>query len=816
MIKNYLIIAFRSLWNSKGHTLINILGLGVGIACCMLIALFVKDEWTFDSFHARANQIYRVFVKEDWGENQQFVNTVTPFPMGPTLKENFPEIEYQVRFVKFGSQVKVGESQFTETIAVGGEDFFEVFDFDVVKGTTENALSKQSGIVVSDWAAKKFFGETDPIGKIISIQVGEVFEDFSITGVVNVPTNSSIQFSLLISDLNFPKLYGQQVLTSAWFNVIPETYVLLQDNTNQQEVESKFPALFKTILGDEDYNKSHYFVGLQPIRSIHSDTSLPAGIAPISDPKYALILTGIAGLILIVACVNFVTLAIGRSVKRAKEVGIRKVSGAMRLEIAWQFIGEALIVTLISISLGIVLSYLALPVFNDLSGKNLQFPFDLFFLTLVFILLVVIGLLSGSYPAIILSGFKPIAILRGSSNSGNSKQRLRKVLVGFQLTLSVFLVTSALLMREQLLHLQNKNLGFDKEQLIVTQINVSRGGRLAERISKGFNTIEQFKAELEKNNNIVSVCGSSHDFGNGAWLSLGYTDDKAVYRDFRMNVIDAGYVGTLKLKIVQGRNFSESIPADARRSILINESMAHQYGWEDAVGKKLPGKNFLDHEVIGVVKDFNYSSLYTKVEPLVMVQDPKIILAGIENINVDNSPIPKLIVRLKPGDMVKTIEDLKSTWNKITGDEEFSFSFVDQSLNAQYRSDQNLGQIITLATWLAIFIGCSGLYALASIALQARTKEVSIRKVMGATEESLFVLLSKDFVWLMAISFVLSIPVTFLFVSNWLKSFEYKIEIGWGVFILAGLISMLIAIVTICYHTVKTTLSQPAQILKYE
>jgi putative ABC transport system permease protein len=371
-------------------------------------------------------------------------------------------------------------------------------------------------------------------------------------------------------------------------------------------------------------------------------------------------------------------------------------------------------------------------------------------------------------------------------------------------------------MREQLLHLQNKNLGFDKEQLIVTQVNVPRGGRLAERVSKGCNTIEQFKAELEKNNNIVSVCGSSHDFGNGAWLSLGYTDDKAVYRDFRMNVIDADYVGTLKLKIVQGRNFSESIPADARRSILINESMAHQYGWEDAVGKKLPGKNFLDHEVIGVVKDFNYSSLYTKVEPLVMVQDPKIILAGIENINIDNSPIPKLIVRLKPGDMVKTIEDLKSTWNKITGDEEFSFSFVDQSLNAQYRSDQNLGKIITLATWLAIFIGCSGLYALASIALQARTKEVSIRKVMGATEESLLLLLSKDFVWLMAISFVLSIPVTFLFVSNWLKSFEYKIEIGWGVFILAGLISMLIAIVTICYHTVKTTLSQPAQILKYE
>ncbi len=816
MLKNYLTVAFRSMWKSKAHSSINILGLGLGIGCCILIALYVNDEWSFDLFHSKADRIYRVFVKENWGENQQFFNTVTPFPMGPVLKENFQEVEKQARFVKSGVQVKVGEDQFSETLSIAGEDFFDVFDFEIVRGNSRGALSKQNNIVVSDWLARKYFGEADPINKTISIQLGETFEDFNVVAVAKIPTNSSLQFYLLISDLIFPRLYNQQTLTSGWFNVNPETYVLLQEGASPQNVVSKFPSLFKTLLGDEEFKNSGYEPGLQPLATIHSDTSFPVGIAPVSNPKYAYILAAIAILILIVGCINFVTLSVGRSISRAKEVGIRKVVGAQRKEIIFQFIGEAVIVTLLSMMVGLALSILTLPLFNELSGKQLNYPFNFFLLTIVFALLTVIGLVSGSYPAFVLSSFKPISILKGGSPGGNSKQRFRKVLVGVQLSLSVFLISSTLLMRQQLNYLQNKNLGFDKEQLAVIQLNVPRGGRLAERVKAGFEKAEQFKGELARFPDVLSVCASSHDFGNGNWTNVGYTDDGGTYRTFNLNTVDDEYLSTLSMELTQGRNFSDDIPSDKRRSVMVNEAFVKEYGWAEALGKKIPGKNFSEHEIIGVVKDFNYSSLYTKVQPLVMTQDPSIILSGVENINIDNTPVPKLFIRLKPGNMVAAIDQVKGVWNKITGEQEFTFAFVDQALNDQYRSDQNLGRIISIATTLAMLIGCLGLYALASIAMQNRTREVCIRKVMGATERSLLLLLSKDFMMLVLISVAVSVPVTVLFMRNWLSTFEYCISLGWEVFALAGALSLVIALFTISYHTIKTALTQPAKALKYE
>jgi putative ABC transport system permease protein len=815
MIRHYLVIAFRALWRSKLHTAINVLGLGLGIACCVLIALFVKDEWTFDTFHAKADRIYRVYVKENWGENQEFFNTVTPFPMGPTLKENFQEIEKQVRFVQAGVQVKVGADQYSETLSIGGQEFFEVFDFEVVRGNTLKALSSQTGLVISDAAAEKYFGTKDPINQVISIQLGETFEEFTVAAVVHLPTNSSIQFYLLASDLNFPRLYSQQTLTSGWFNVNPETYVLLQQGADPKQVEAKLPALFKTILGDDEFKKSGYQPGLQPLTGIHLDPSFPVGIAPVNNPRYAYILAAIAILILSVACINFVTLAVGRSLKRTKEVGIRKVVGAARNQILTQFIGEALIVTLIGLVLGLTVAFFGLPTFNELAGKQLVFPFDIFLVSVVVILLLTIGLISGSYPAFILSGFKPVSIFKGVG-SGNTKQNMRKVLVGIQLVLSVFLISSTLLMREQLQFIQNKNLGFSKEQVAVIQLNVPRGGRLAERVKRGFDIAEQFKQELGKVPGVASACGSSHDFGNGNWTNLGYTDDNGTYRTFYLNVIDDEYLKTLKMALVQGRNFSDENPSDKRRSVLVNEAFLKEYGWTDAIGKKIPGKNFADHEIIGVVKDFNYTSLYTKVEPLVMVEDVAILMVGSENININNSPLPKLMMRLLPGDMANTIEQIKQTWTKIAGDEEFVINFVDQALAAQYRTDQNLGRIISLATLLAVIIGSLGLYALASLALQNRVKEVSIRKVMGASEQSLLILLSRDFLMLVLISLVLSIPITLWLMQNWLRTFEYRIAIGWEVFALAGLLALGIALLTISYHTIKTAMAQPAETLKCE
>jgi putative ABC transport system permease protein len=816
MLHNYLKIAFRSLWRSKIHAFINVLGLSLGIACCVLIALFVKDEWTFDTFHTKAHRIYRVYAREDYGKDEKFFYTNTPFPMGPALEDNFEEVEAQVRINNIGSPVKVGENIFNEQITIGGQDFFELFDFELVSGNRA-ALREQSSIVLTESMAKKYFGEADPINKTISIQLDTTFEEFTIKAVTaNLPTNSSIQFELLISDLNYPKLYNPRVLTSAWFNISPETYVLLKEGANRQELESKFPSVFQTLLGEEAFKESHYAPGLQPLTEIHLDTSYPVGIAPVNDPKYSYILAAIAVLILLVACINFVTLSIGRSMKRAREVGIRKVVGAERKQLIFQFIGEAVIVTLIALFIGVVLSILGLPVFNNFSGKQLLFEFNGFTVALIVSLITVIGIMAGSYPAFVLSAFKPIAILKGSLHTGNNKQRVRQLLVGVQLVLSIFLISSTLIMREQLSFLQNKNLGFNKEQLAVVQLSVPNSGRLPERVKAGFDKAELFKTELSKLPGIAALCASSHDFGNGGWTNIGYTDDQGTYRTFDMNIVDDEYVPVMKMEMVWGRNFSDSNPSDVRRSIIVNEAFAKVYGWTNPVGMRIPGKGFADHEVIGIVKDFNYASLYTSVQPLVMVQDPVIILSGTENINMDNSPIPKLMIRLKPDNMAATLVQVKESWDLLTGAEEFAFTFVDQTMDNQYRSDQNLGKIVSIATLLAMIIGSLGLYALASLAMQNRTKEISIRKVMGATEQSLLVLLSKDYVYLIVGSLFLSVPITWYLMNNWLQSFEYRVGVSWQVFAAAGGLSLLIALLTISYQAIKTAWTRPAETLKYE
>lgn len=538
--------------------------------------------------------------------------------------------------------------------------------------------------------------------------------------------------------------------------------------------------------------------------------------APVSNPKYTYILSAIALLILFVACINFVTLSVGRSIQRAKEVGIRKVVGALRNQLITQFLGEAIIVTLIALIIGVGLSLLNLPLFNDLSGKQLAFQFNQFTFLVVASLLLIIGIISGSYPAFVLSAFRPIAVLKGSLSSGSSNQRVRKILVGIQLALSIFLISSTLLMRNQLSYLQNKDMGFDKEQLAEIQLNVPRTSRMAERVNAGFEKAERFKAALSKIPDILAVCGTSHDFGNGSWVGLGYKDDKNVYCTFQMNVVDDEYIPTLKIKLAYGRNFSDSNPSDKRRSVIINEAFAKEYGWADAIGKKIPGKDFPDHEIIGVVKDFNFASLYTKVQPLAMVEDASIILTGIENVNVDNSPFTKLMIRLKPGNMALVTEQIKKVWNEITGDEEFSLTFVDQAMARQYRNDQNLGKMVSIASLLSILIGSLGLYALASLAMQNRTKEISIRKVMGASEQSLLMLLSKEYVFLIAVCLVISIPVTWYLMKNWLSTFEYRVGISLEVFVLAGGISLLIALATISFQTLRTVWTNPVKSFKYE
>lgn len=816
MLKNYIKIAFRSLLRNKTHSLINILGLGIGIASCLLIVLFVRDEWTFDTFHTKSERIFRVWAREDYGNDDIYFNTVTPFPMASTLKDNFEEIESAVHFHAVGALVKNDLKQFQESVQLASPDFFKMFDFETLKGNTAGALDGVSNVVLTERMATKYFGEEDPINKTLSLQLGESFEDFSVKAVTaNPPSNSSIQFDILISALNNSKVYSKQMETS-WFNITPETYVLLKGDASAAELKPKFVPLFQTILG-EDFEGT-YEVGLQPLTDIHLNTDFPAGIAPVSNPRYAYILGAIAILILIVACINFVTLSVGRSVKRAKEVGVRKVVGAERRHLIFQFIGEAIIVTLVALLVGIAASILALPLFNDLSGKALMMEADRFVILVTFLLVVIIGLFAGSYPAFVLSGFRPVAILKGNLNVGSSRQTLRKVLVGVQLALCIFLISSTLIMRDQLHFLQNKDLGFNKEQLMVVQLNVSSSpeARFTQRMKDGFEKLEQFKIEVGKIGGVLAAFGASQDFGNGNWINIGFTDNQNTSRQFNLNIVDTDFIPGMNMTMTMGRNFSEEILSDSRRAIIVNEAFVREFGLQNPIGDRIPGARFGDHEIIGVVKDFNYNSLYTRVEPAVLVTNIEVVISGIENILIYSSTTPKLMARLSPEKMAVTIDEIRKVWDRLGNGEEFNFTFADQAMQAQYRSDQNLSKIITIATLLAILIGSLGLYALASLAMQNRTKEISIRKVMGATEQSLLVLLSKDYFYLVSISLLISIPFTYYLMSGWLQTFEYKTGIGWHVFVLAGGISLLIAVLTISYQAIKTAWTQPAKTLKYE
>jgi putative ABC transport system permease protein len=814
MLKHYITITFRNLFRNKVHTTINIMGLGLGIACCVLITLFVNDEWTFDKFHTKADRIYRVWLQEYYGPDEQFFSTVTPFPMGPTLKENFAAVEHEVRFNGFSAQLRVGEDSYTQRIDIAGENFFELFDFTFLAGDPKQILKRQDDVVITKNMADRFFGDNNAIGKIISIQFRDEFRDFTVRAVTeNIPGNSSIQFNILLSDLNYPLIYSAQMLTSSWFNINPETYVLLREDADAKEVEAKFPALFKQILGENF--EGEYKVGLQALTDIHLNTDFPEGIAPVSNPRYAKVLASIALLILFVACINFVTLAVGRSLKRAKEVGIRKVSGAARFQLISQFIGEALLITLFSLITGIVLAFLGLPLFNELAAKNLVISFNTFTLSLFAVLFLLIGVVAGSYPALVLSGFKPVKILKGDISKGNSKQTIRKVLVGVQLVLSIFLISSTLVMQKQLEFLRSKDLGYNKEQMIVVQLDVPPGN-MSQRINAGFERSEIFKSALLQQNEIIAVAASSHTFGVRGWTNVGYTDESGAYRTFYLNAVDADYISTLQMEMVEGRNFENNNLADSRRAFVVNEAFVREYAWEQAVGKRIPGANFEDHEIIGVVKDFNYSSLYTRVEPLVLAMNPSIILQGIENINVGSTPVPKLMIRLAAGQIPKAIESISEIWSRLSPDQEFTFSFVDETLAAQYVQDQNLGKIMRIATLLAIIIGSLGLYALASLAVQARMKEISIRKVFGASQQSLMMLLSSGYVLLVLICLLISVPLTLYLMNNWLATFEYKINISWDVFITSGIIALFIAIVVISYQIIRSSLVSPADTLKCE
>lgn len=814
MIKNYLIIAFRNIFKSKLLSAINIFGLGFGIGAAFLIGLFVLDELTYDQFHTNVNRIYRPWTKGMRGE-QESINTATPFSMGKQLAENYEEVEKYTVFTSFNEEVEKGDQSFNENINVASKDFFEIFTFRSIDGSLTEAFSDPKYVVITKEMAEKYFGSQSVAGEELSINVGGELRIFEVKAVIeNIPSNSSLRFDFLVSDYYLKDVFPERMLNS-WFMITGDNYLLLSEGADPTATSSKFSSLVEQVLG-ERLDRMSYNIYLQPLSDMHLNVDLAAGNTPTMDPKYIAILGAIAALVLTIACINFITLSLGRSITRAKEIGIRKSIGAGKNQLVLQFIGEAVLISVIATIIGVLLAVIGLPLFNELSGKELILNWNVTTVLGLVALSGTIGILAGLYPAFIMAGFNPVNIIKGNLDMGKGKNTLSKALVTGQFVMSIFLITTTLLMKDQLSFLQNKNLGFDKEHVLVVPLNVSDARGLTEQVTKGTEKGKQYLRMLEGKSSIVSTAITSHTFESGNWTDIGFTGEDEARFNFFYNTVTADYIPTLGIELVEGRNFDKDNSADETRSIIVNESFVKEFDLENPIGARIPNDNFMDHVIIGVVKDFHIESLHVEIAPLVLSQNVMIGFSGAHAVGVGSSPMPKVIVRVVPNKTQEAITTLRNTWNEVYAGEPFDYSFIDENLKDQYVEEANFGRIMSSATALAVIIGCLGLFGLSTLTMSARLREISIRKVLGASGKTLLITLNKSFIILIVIALFIASPFTYYAINDWLSGFEYRIEITPWLFLAAGVLTILVSLITVSFQTIQAIRVNPANVLRSE
>jgi putative ABC transport system permease protein len=814
MLYNYFKVTIRNIWRSKVNSIINILGLAVGIACAILIVLFVKDEVTYDQFHSKIDRLYRLTtsISRDGDGNTE---GMAPFVFGLTIKDEIQDVESAIVHTSYNDMVEHGENKFRERISIVGSDFFDMFDFKVLDGTSSDALNNVSDVVVTKEMAEKYFGKTDVAGETLRINSGGELKDYKITAVLaNVPSNSSLQFDFLVGDENLKFLFEERQLNH-FFMIAGEVYVLLREGSTAEATEAKIPDMVKKGLGEDRYASINYKNGLQPMADIHLGPQM-SSLASISDPKYTMILGAIAALILLIASINFITISLAKSISRSREIGVRKSVGALKTQLIWQFLMESTVLAFISLFLGLLMVWLALPLFNELAQKGLVFELSGMNILIFIGLTLLVALMAGFYPAIVLSGFKPTKILKGEINVGSGKQPLRVIMVGAQFIVTIFLITSTLIMKKQIDFMQNKNLGYNKEQLLMIPLNVNSSGGEVQQLVDGMEKGERLQRMLEQEPSLESVAITSLSFGFGGWLNISFQDENEEDRDFYLNTVDANYINTLGMTIIEGRDFEAGNEADRRRSIIVNEAFVKAYAMENPIGKRIPNDEFADHEIIGVVEDFNFASLHMPVEALVLAYNPQIGFSGAHGINLNSDPTPKVVVRVGSNNLQTALPLIEERWNEAYPGEPFDYHFVDEQLESQYEGEQNLGKLVTTAAILAILIGSMGLFALAMLTMNARLKEMSIRKVLGASNSNVAYILSRSYLILVLLALVVSIPLSYQVMSSWLTDFAFRTTIGADTFIVAGMISLVIAWLAISYHSIKMAVNNPVEGLRSE
>ncbi|MGN6341543.1 MAG: ABC transporter permease [Ginsengibacter sp.] len=799
MFKNYFKSAWRNLARNKVYSFINVAGLSLGLACAMLIMLYVKDEVSFDRFHKNVDNIYRVVLKSNQqGQEKEISNT--GFLPGPRFAQNIPGIQSFVRVQNGVEDIKKGTEVQSQSLLYVDSNFFSIFTFPLLSGNAKTCLSEPHSIVLSEDAAKKYFATTDAVGEIVMLKEDSTFVPYKVTAVAKrCPQNSSLQFDVL---LPLKESVEDASNTANWFlgNFL-NTFVVLNDKANLQTVENQMQTFFikdatstykmlakKFGFGADAKIGTTYF--LQPYLDMHLSTSLPANDVNSSNPMYSYLLSGIALFVLLIASINFVNLTTARSAKRAKEVGIRKVIGGNRKQLIMQFLGESFFLCTIAFLLAIVLVHLLLPLFNALSNKalSLSYLFDAKLVAGYITLYFLTGLLAGFYPAFVLSGYDPVQTLYSRFKIAG-KNYLQKSLVVLQFTLASFLIIATLIIYSQFNFLTKTDLGYDDNNLVIVNKDGIKHTDAA-----------VFENELLTNPNIAGVSAKNAGYEQGAARNAA---DSVI--QFAYETIDENYLPLLKIPLLKGRNFSKEFPADSSQCVIVNESFVKTANWKNPVGEtlKFSFDNNKIYHVIGVVKDYHFASLNEKIRPQ---------LFTMKNDNLYGT----YCIKIKPGSATESLKWIHKAFKQFYPLSPYSYTFKNDDNKKQYAEVEKWKQIILFGATLTIFISCIGLFGLSVLSAEKRTKEIGIRKVFGASVKNIVTSLSTDFIKLVVIALVIATPLAYMIANKWLQNFPYRITISWWLFGSAGLLVMLVALITVSFQSIKAAVANPVKSLRTE
>jgi putative ABC transport system permease protein len=789
MLKNLLKTAFRHILKHFGYSILNILGLTLGISSALFLIIYVADEVSYDRYHEKADRIYRVSSKITEPDDQ-FTWNVAQIPFGPQVVQDYPEVQSFVRFINMPrSLYKYEDKEFNEeNFFYADSTLFDIFTYEVVKGEVKSALLEPKKIILTEKIASRYFGSTDPIGKTLTTGT----DTYEVTGVIkDVPFNSHFRFEALASRNNLPKQIG------SWGNFGVFTYLLFPENFDVRafglKMQDMYTAYMKPIFGPMNI-KIEYI--LEPITRIHLYSTNAGEPEPTGSITYVRVFGIVAIFLVLIAAMNYMNLATARSTRRAREVGLRKVVGSRRLPLVLQFLSESVIFTLISLIISVVLLVVLLPKFNELAGKsfNLHVIYSGVVLLSLLGVILVVGIFGGSYPAFFLSRFSPVTVLKGEITQGSAGSLFRKILVVIQFTVSVIMIVCTMVVFRQLNYLKTMDQGFDQKNVIGLQLNGAMGRKYP-----------VLKQVLLDNPNIkyVTSTNSAVGEGSGKLIFNVETDQGMAQKGINFAVVDHDFIETLGIKMVNGRDFQQDMPSDTLSAVVVNETFVNRMGWKEPIGKKIEAgdANTLRARVIGVMKDYHQTGMYNGIESLLLAYRPR------NNV---------VYIKLSGNDTEPTLSYIETRWKEVFPGEPFMYTYLTERFNRQFEADEKRGLVFTMFTILAILIACLGLFGLASYMVEQRTKEIGIRKVFGANESVILRLISKDFLILVTIGIVIAIPVAYYFMSNWLVNYVYRTKIGVPLLIGAALLTILITFITISYKAYQAAVMNPANSLKTE